>query len=374
MGEGRSGAGLGGADYPEAGIDVGEDAVALFDFGQTRLLGFSDCAGCFEGLPESFDFVELIVVGEEADLGVVAGGAGGYEELPVGGFEEEELAAELLHDAKAEVGGAPKGGGADVASVDLGRVDVGVGPTGIGVEPDLVVALRSPGAFVHGDEAGAGVLVEVVGAADELDSGLVIVKVAGDGFEPEGALEPPVAEELCVEGGAEDGRDGVVEAGLQSLVDKMDEVGGVGLDALGCFLRVVGLLVVHVDPWAGDAPVAMPAGPAFFMEVEVDAVAGVAGVSGPDLEAGVGIAGKDGSGVLFGVGAVDVVGLVEGAVGLVGETLVFRALRFLVAGRIVGRGGVSGLFDQMSVYEEELEAGLGESLLDADAMEGWGRG
>ena len=156
----------------------------------------------------AFELVELVVVGEEADLGVVAGGAGGDEELPVGGFEQEEFAAELLDDASAEVGVvAPLAGGADFADVELGGVDVGVGPGGFGVHPDLVVALGSPGAFVHGDEAGAGVAVEVFGAGGELDAGVVVVEVAGDGFEPEGAFEPPVAEEFGVEGRAEDGRD-----------------------------------------------------------------------------------------------------------------------------------------------------------------------
>ena len=36
-----------------------------------------------------FELVELVHVGLEAELGVVAGGAGGDEELPVGGFEQE---------------------------------------------------------------------------------------------------------------------------------------------------------------------------------------------------------------------------------------------------------------------------------------------
>ena len=62
---------------------------------------------------------------------------------------------------------------------------------------------------------------------------------------------------------------------------------------------------------AGDAPVAMTAGPALFVEVEVVAVAGVAGVAGPDLDAGAGVAREDGGGVALVVGAVDVVGLVE---------------------------------------------------------------
>ena len=75
------------------------------------------------------------------------------------------------------------------------------------------------------------------------------------------------------------------------------------------------MLVAHVDLGAGDAPVAMTAGPALFVEVEVDGVAGVAGVAGPDLDAGAGVAGEDGGGVTLVVGAVDVVGLVEASGG-----------------------------------------------------------
>src|SRR5260370_228580 len=78
-----------------------------------------------------------------------AWGTGGDEELPVGGFEEEERAAELLQDSLAEGGAAPVAGGADLAGVELGGVDVGVGPGGLGVHPDVVVALGSPGALVH---------------------------------------------------------------------------------------------------------------------------------------------------------------------------------------------------------------------------------
>src|SRR6202020_314134 len=105
----------------------------------------------------------------------------------------------------AEGGVAPVALGADIAGVELGWIDVGVGPACFGVHPDLVGTLGSPGAFVHGDEAGAGVLVEVFGATDELETGVVVVKVARDGFEPERAFEPPVAEELSVEGRAENG-------------------------------------------------------------------------------------------------------------------------------------------------------------------------
>ena len=155
---------------------------------------------------------------------------------------------------------------------------------------------------MHLDEAGAGVFVEVLGAGGELDADGVVVEGAGDGLEPLRAFEPPVAEELGVEGRGEDGRDGIVHAGVDGFPDEMDEVGGVGLGALGGAGGIVGLLVGHVDVGAGDGPVAMTAGPAFLVEVEVVAVAGIAEVAGPDLGTGAGVAGEDGGGVVLGFG------------------------------------------------------------------------
>ena len=78
----------------------------------------------------------------------------------------------------------------------------------------------------------------------------MVVKDAGDGFEPLRPFEPPVAEELGVERAAEDGRDGVVEGGVEGLADEADEVSGVGLDTLGGEVGVVGLLAVSFRPWS----------------------------------------------------------------------------------------------------------------------------
>ena len=94
---------LRGTSGPEAGIDVGEDAVAEFDLVEAAGQVLIEGAVVLECLPNGFEFEELVVVGEEAGLGVVAGGAGGDEELPVGGFEQQQLAAELLYDARADV-------------------------------------------------------------------------------------------------------------------------------------------------------------------------------------------------------------------------------------------------------------------------------
>ena len=121
-------AGCGGAFGPEAGVEVGEDAVAVLDLREAGGHVFVEGAVVLEGLPDGLEFEELVVVGEEAGFGVVARGAGGDEELPVGGLEQQELAAELLNDAGAESGVLPHAGGGDLTDVEFGRVDVGPGP------------------------------------------------------------------------------------------------------------------------------------------------------------------------------------------------------------------------------------------------------
>src|SRR6185312_839017 len=133
---------------------------------------------------------ELIIVGEEANLRVVAGRAGGDEELPIGGLEQQKLAAELLHDAFAEGAVTPASGGAGLAGVEFGGIDVRVGPRSLGVHPDVVVALGSPGAFVHGDEARAREAVEIFRATDELDARIVVMQGAGHGLKPKDAFKP----------------------------------------------------------------------------------------------------------------------------------------------------------------------------------------
>ena len=144
------------------------------------------------------------------------------------------------------------------------------------------------------------------------------------------------------------------------------------LYALGGLLRPVDELVADIDSSAGDLPVAMAAGKALLVEVEVVGVAGIAGVSGPDLQAGAGIAGKDGGGDVFVVGSVDVVGLVDAALWLVRDLFELGIARQAALRAAIGRGEAVGVFDEMGVDEEEVEAGFGDGLLDADAVgDGW---
>src|ERR1700761_5983683 len=132
-------------------------------------------------------------------------------------------------------------------------------------------------------------------------------------------------------------------------------------------MRVVDELVADVDAGAGDLPVAMAAGEALLVEVEVVGVAGISGVAGPNLQACAGVAGEDGSGEAFIVGAVDVIGLVE--VARWAEGGLQGVARDGAVGRVVGRRAALALFDEVGVDEEVVEAGFGERLLDADAFE-----
>lgn len=154
---------------PETGVDVREDAVALLDGGEAVFLFCGEGIGGLTGQPDLCEFVELVVVGVEAELGVIARGAGGDEELPVGGFEQKEFPAELLDDALAQGGSAPVPRGADLAGEEFGGVDVGVGPGGVRVHPDVVRSFGSPGALVHGDGVGGAEPIEIGGAVDEVD-------------------------------------------------------------------------------------------------------------------------------------------------------------------------------------------------------------
>jgi hypothetical protein len=66
---------------------------------------------------------------------------------------------------------------------------------------------------------------------------------------------------------------------LEGFSDDLDEVGSVRLDALCGLVRIIGLLVGNVDLCVGDAPVAVAAGPALFVKVEVVPVTRIAVVA-----------------------------------------------------------------------------------------------
>ncbi len=100
-----------GAGGPEPGVDIGEDTVAKFDFGEARSLLGGEGAGAFEKFAHGLELLKLFVVGEETGFRVVAGSTGGDEELPVGGLKEKELAAELGENPGAEWGVSASGRG-----------------------------------------------------------------------------------------------------------------------------------------------------------------------------------------------------------------------------------------------------------------------
>src|SRR5450756_1485531 len=59
-GDGNLLANLVGSGDPEAGVDVGKDAVAKFDLGEAGVLLRGDGAGGIEGLVDGLDLVEPV--------------------------------------------------------------------------------------------------------------------------------------------------------------------------------------------------------------------------------------------------------------------------------------------------------------------------
>ena len=138
---------------------------------------------------------------------------------------------------------------------------------------------------------------------------------------------------------------------------------GVGTDALGSALRIVRRLFRHVDRCAGHAPVAVTAGPALLVEVEILVIAWIARIAGPDLQAGVWVARKYSDVTGGGRCRYYPVGPVQRA------SLRSTGRRRLV-GALIGRSAASRALHQMGIDEEELESGLSQCRIDADACEG----
>src|SRR6185369_5161535 len=116
------------------------------------------------------------------------------QELPVGGLEQEELARGLREHA-AELGAPVEP--AEVADpLGLGAVDTGPRPLGAAVEPHPMVAAFAPRALREREGRTGGHRLERLPERHTWDT--AALHLAGDVLEPEGALEPPVPEELGV--------------------------------------------------------------------------------------------------------------------------------------------------------------------------------
>ena len=111
----------------------------------------------------------------------------------------------------------------------------------------------------------------------------------GHGFEPDRALEPPVAEELGVVGRGHDRLTVDAFAG-EGVGDQLHEVIGVRLHLFHRGPRLVHLLLSEIAARVRDAPEPEAAGEVLLVEFEIVVLTGIAVLAAPDLHSGLRIA------------------------------------------------------------------------------------
>src|SRR5205807_750654 len=86
----------------------------------------------------------------------------------------------------------------------------------------------------------------------------------------------------------------VVAVVLEDIGGDVGEVGSVVAGTVQRDLRIVRLLAAQIYFCAGNPPVTMAAGPALFVEFQIIAVAGIAMLAAPDLDASAWVASEEG--------------------------------------------------------------------------------
>ena len=286
------------------------------------------------------------VAGEALDA-VVYGALGIDDEGPIGGLEEEELAAGAFHELFDGVVGSPGELVEELEHSAFGAVFDFPHPAGVVVDPDGVVALFAPGAFGESHGFVGHVVVEGLFGGHEFDFG-VVCEGEDDIAEELWAFEPPVAEEFGVEGGD---ADALAVGGelvfAEDVLDGVDEVGGLFEDFAGDVVGVVGVFIAEAGFVVGDFPVSEAAVVVFLVEFEVLASAGVSDGAGPDL---------------FGDSGVSAEGVNAGELGLGDDADGFEGVSPAAAGVPVELGFVDGMEGAMLDDAEGLGAGNGGSI------------
>ena len=167
-----------------------------------------------------------------------------------------------------------------------------------------------------------------------------------------------------VEGRSQDGGGAVAAKSFQHVASDVGKMLGVAVGASQRAVGMVGSLVAQIDLGTGHLPIAMSAGPAFFVEVEIRSLAGISLVAAPNLHTGSGIAGEKCHRLLPAPRSAGVIGVVERPGQLIFDVL--KGDGHIASQELVGREyGIR--FHHVRIYKEVLNAVLSQNFFDAGA-------
>lgn len=354
--------------HPPVEVDLGENAVVSVHFGEFDLAEGVEGGAGGDFFGHEGGAVEVGGVAGETLDAVVYGAVGIDDEGPIGGLEEQQLAAGAFQELFDGLVGLPGEFVEELEHAALGAVFDFPHPAGVVVDPDGVVAFLAPGAFGESHGFVGDVVVEGFLGGHEFDFG-VVGEGEDDVAEELRAFEPPVSEEFGVEGGDADALAIVgVLVFAEDVFDGVDEVCGLFEDFSGDVVGVVGVFIAEAGFVVGDFPVSEAAVVVFFVEFEVLSSAGVSDGSGPDLfrDSGVSAEGVDAGELVLGDDSDGFEGVSPAAAGVPVE------LGFVdgVEGAMLDDAEGLGAGDGGGVDEEVGDAGVGDEEFEAWAIAG----
>src|SRR5579864_3406382 len=358
------------ARCPQFGIDLRKDRVAQLNGFQFQKLFRRNLAGRFKAPPRIQQCAELLQMRVEALFRVVACGLGGDQKLPVRGFQQQQLAANLFYQPRGGFIAAPQLAAGHLLYRQFSRINMLPRPGRVVIQPDAVIALRAPGAFRQSDVGGGRKLVKIVSAGNQLNPRFRLGEFQCHVLQPFRAFKPPMPKKFRVKRrGQNRGSSAVVAVTLQRFRGDADKMLCVFARTLQRNRRIIRLLQAKIDFVSCNPPVAIAARPAFFVELQIVRVAGISLVTAPNLRAGAGIA-REESNLRI---AVRTIGIIR-AIKVFMRRLFHRLHRpGNAASEELIRSKPRRAVNQVRVNVEELNSMLRQNLLYAVTIKRLGR-
>src|SRR6266850_6484632 len=181
---------------------TGEDGITLLDIGERLHAPSMQLFLRLVVLVDRQQGSQLLQVRDEALFGVVARSPGSDQELPVARFQQQQFAADLLHQALGKAVRPPQPALYNLLHSELRWIDVLPRPFGVVVQPDFVGAVLAPRTFRKRKKSRGRKLIEVLARGREFDLRAWMRKLQRQTLQKLRTFKPPVSEKLRIEGRA----------------------------------------------------------------------------------------------------------------------------------------------------------------------------